>query len=90
MKTQTALINKQKELGKNLTAISWNAKTGKRVLTYSGLSFASAITELINKPNGIAMKLYVNLPSDMDSFHLTNTDALELAESYLLKIGKGA
>lgn len=84
MKTQKDLIEAQRECEDYVTVITFDLKTGKRLLTRDRLNFAEGMTELINQPFGVFKRVYVGLPDEASMFDWTDEDSRKVAACYAL------
>lgn len=69
-----------------VTVITWDKITGEQIITNAGIRFLEAITLLINKEDDKEVRVYKDLPGNLDCFHLTEEDYLNEAEKYRLRI----
>ena len=84
MKTQKDLMDAQRRCGNNITVISFNLETNKRVMTYSKLSFAQAMSEIISQPYRIFHRVYKDLPYELSAWDYTDTEKREQAQQFQL------
>ena len=88
MKTQTDLVEANRRLKGRITLMRFNADTGARTMTNSGLSFPNLIEEIVasSRFNKIICKMFIDLPYALDGVSEINDKWLEAVEQYEMNL----